>query len=131
MKKLPLVIKLVLCIIFPPFAILWIISVLLGGFGNIGDPLSNTNEMVKCLVDMSNNPCNETVNTYLTTRERVKVTIGTALSDYEKNWPIIWEKVNCSNKVTTELKTKLRDHLMYSGKLYLADPEVIDNYEEA
>ncbi len=131
MKKIPLFAKIIICLFFPPFIILWILSALMGGgFKNISDPLTNTNNLVKCMVDMSNNPCSDTVSAYLETRERVKVTIGNTLDQYEKNWPVIWEKVNSSSKVTSELKIKLRDHLMYSGKLYLANPDIIDNYEE-
>ena len=87
----------------------------------------NSNKINRCIVNMSTNPCDATVSEYINTVKSITLKSATQ-TEYEKNIGRVWERVNMSPNVSTQMKEKLLDYLLYSGKVYIDNPMIIDNY---
>lgn len=116
-RELPLGIKILACLVFPPaIAIVFICQL----FGSVI-------EMEEKMGAVSKNPTEETVTACIEYFE--KAWLG--FNNHPDNWNRIrkvWYVVNGSSKVTTPTKEKFLEKLTKRG-LYVNNVRIIDNYD--
>ena len=124
-KNIPLFVKIILCIVFPPFFIIWII------FGFLKPVFSFSIKENVAFSNLVNNPCEENALNYIELMKN-KPMFTFAEDNHPSSWAVLREKwyiINRSDKVPTDMKTEILDILIKKG-LYLNNAKIIDNYEK-
>ena len=124
-KGIPLWIKVVLTIIFPPLIIFWIILYLLGPSIRYA---SNEN---KLFAELVNNPSKEKAEEYIALTH-TKPVLSFLPDNNPSSWAILrekWQIINHSNKVPTQMKKEIFEYLV-SRCLYVSNSKIVDNYKE-
>ena len=123
-KKIPLVVKIVLCICCPALLAVWAI------FGFIKPLFSFAVKEGKAFSDLVNNPSKENAEIYIEIMRNKP--IATLAPDNNPNaWAVLREKwyiINRSDKVPTHMKKEIFDILVNKG-LYVGNSKIIDNYK--
>lgn len=123
-KRIPLIVKIALCIVFPPFIIIWLIV------GGIGSAIPFAAKESTAYSNLVKYPSEQTALEYINVmnnRPKLRFT--------NLNRPDVWAKirkewqiVNHSSNVPTHLKREVLNILVNVKGLHVS-PNVIDNYK--
>lgn len=125
-KKIPLIVKIVLCIVFPPFFFIWLI------FGGIGPAISFAAKENTAFSNLVNYPSKETAQEYIQLMRNRPVFIFTD-RNHPDVWAVLrekWQIINHSDNIPTNLKKEVLDILIDKG-LYVRSSKIIDNYKNS
>lgn len=126
LKKIPLFIKVILCIVFPPFLFIWVI------FGGLKPAASFSAKENAAFSNLVNNPSEENALEYIELMsDRPALTF--AERNHPDAWAVLrekWQIINHSDRVPTDLKKEILDILIGKG-LYVRNSNIIDNYKNS
>ena len=122
-KKIPLIIKIILSMVFPPFFFIWLI------FGGLAPAFSFAAKENTAFSNLVNNPCEETATDYIELmKNRPVLMFGPA--NHPNNWAVLrekWYMINGSDRIPTHMKKEILNVLTDKG-LYVNN-KIVDNYK--
>ena len=123
---MPIFLKAILCIIFPPFLFIWVFNSIIKPAGSFAKKESTA------FSKLVNNPCTENALEYSEIM-RNRPSVIFAETNHPDAWAVLrekWQIINHSNKVPTNLKKEIFDILADKG-LYVRNSKIIDNYNNS